>query len=100
MSDQFISVRETAQLLGTTEKKIMDLVEKNELQAYRIAGQFLRLKKSEILALKSKGTVAVETAQIAYTPAERLRDFIYFNDFYILAVAVILILLYIIFYVV
>ena len=37
---QYISVRETAQILGTSEKKVMGLIEEGKLQAYKIANQF------------------------------------------------------------
>ena len=63
MADQFISVREAAQTLGISEKKIMDLIEASRLQAYWIAGQFLRLKKSEILSLQATGKIVEDVAQ-------------------------------------
>ena len=97
-SAQYITVRETSQLLGITEKKVMDLVDEGGLQAYRIAGQFLRLKKSEVLNLFNSGTVANETIQYQYSTAERITDFFYYNDFYIIAFAIITGLLYIILY--
>ncbi|MFH1360115.1 MAG: excisionase family DNA-binding protein [Candidatus Omnitrophota bacterium] len=99
MADQFISVREAAQALGTSEKIIMDLVEDRKLQAYRIAGQFLRLKRSEVLDLKNTGDVTEETIQFKYTSSERFKDFFYFNDFYILSALIIVFLLYVIFYI-
>ncbi|MCK5214668.1 MAG: helix-turn-helix domain-containing protein [Candidatus Omnitrophica bacterium] len=95
---QYISVRETAQLLGVSEKKIMDMIEDKTLHGYRIANQFLRLKKKEVLQLQSTGTVERETNDYPYTFAERITDFFYFNDFYLISVIIILILLYIIFY--
>jgi len=97
MADQFISVREAAQTLGISEKKIMDLVDEKQLQAYRIAGQFLRLKKSEVVNLHTSGHVAEETVQLKYTPSERLGDFFYFNDFYIISVIIIGTFLFMIF---
>ena len=97
-STQFISVRETAQILGINEKKVMDLIERRELQAYRIADKFLRLKKSEVLSLRNSGNVTTDTQAIDYTSGEKFRDFFYFNDFYIFSFIAILILLYIIFY--
>ncbi|MFT7538123.1 MAG: hypothetical protein ACI9F2_000263 [Lysobacterales bacterium] len=96
---QFISVRETAQILEITENKVMELIEVRTLQAYRIADKFLRLKKSDVLGLRNDGSVIKETASHAYTSAERLKDFLYFNDFYIFVSIVILSLLYIVFYV-
>jgi len=98
-SDQFISVRETAQLLGVSERKIMDLVESGKLQAYRIAHQFIRLKRGEVESMKSTGKVVADVIQYEYTPSERVHDFIYFYDYYIISGLIILFLLYIIFFV-
>jgi excisionase family DNA binding protein len=94
---QYISVRETAQILGTSEKKVMDLIEEGKLQAYKIANQFLRLKKSEIMALRNSGAVVKEVVVHPYTRAERITDFFYFNDFYLISSGVIALLLFIIF---
>lgn len=99
MSAQYITVRETAQILGVSEKKVMDLIEGRKLQAYRIADQFLRLKRTEVMQIRQSGEVVSEHAQDVYTPSERLADFFYFNDFYLIVAAIILILLYIIFFV-
>ncbi len=97
-TSQFISVRETAQLLGVSEKKVMDLIEEGKLPSYRIADKFLRLKKEEALALRNSGNVRKETTIYPYTQLERIRDFFYFNDFYLVSLLLILALLYIIFY--
>ncbi len=97
--DQYISVRESAQILGVSEKKIMDLIEERKLEAYRIADQFLRLKRSEVLSLKNSGSVTPETGPIPYTTVERIADFFYFNDFYIISAILMGLLLYLIFYV-
>ncbi len=95
---QYITVRETAQLLSVSEKKIMDLVDEGKLQAYKIAGQFLRLKRSEVMNIRSAGSIAQETTQLQYTPAEKIKDFLYFNDFYLVSGLVIFSLLAVIFY--
>ena len=99
MSDgQYISVRETAQILGITQKKVMDLIESRELQAYRIAGQFLRLNRTEVLNLRNSGSVATEIEQLPYTSSEKIRDFFYFNDFYLASLTIIIALILFIFY--
>ncbi len=98
IGSQYITVRETSQILGVSEKKVMDLIEGRKLQAYRIADQFLRLKRVEVMQIRSTGEVVSENVQYEYTTAERIRDFIYFNDFYIFALIVIFGLLYIIFF--
>jgi len=96
--NQYISVRETGQILGISEKKVMDLLDEKKLNGYRIANQFLRLKKSEVLDLRNSGHVESEISVLPYTFPEKLHDFFYYNDFYLAGVVVILILLYIIFY--
>ena len=95
-SSQYISVRETSQMLAISEKKVMELIEQKKLQAYKIADKFLRLKKMEVLNLRNKGEVIRENSVIAYSQAEIIRDFFYFNDFYIICAIIILFLLNII----
>ncbi|MDD3374942.1 MAG: helix-turn-helix domain-containing protein [Candidatus Omnitrophica bacterium] len=97
MSDQFISVREAGQLLGVSEKKIMELSDEEKLKVYRIAGQFIRFKKSDVLAIKNAGSIIAENTHYEYTPTERIQDFFYFNDFYLISIGVVFFFLYIIF---
>ena len=98
MNSQYITVRETAQILSVSEKKVVDMIDAGELQAYRIADQFLRLKRAEVMQVRGSGQVVQETVSQEYTPGERVRDFFYFNDFYLFALIVIAALLYVIFF--
>ena len=98
MSSQYITVRETAQILAVSEKKVMDLIESGHIQAYKIADQFLRLKRNEVVNMLSSGQVVSENVAHSYSSGERVHDFFYFNDFYLIALVVIGILLYIIFF--
>lgn len=93
---QYISVRESAQLMAVSEKKVMELIESRKLQAYRIADKFLRLKKSEVLDLRNSGIITKENIEISYSTAEKVRDFFYFNDFYLFSILGIIFLIYII----
>ena len=68
------------------------------MQAYKIADQFLRLKRNEVVNIRSTGQVVSENIAHTYTSQERVRDFFYFNDFYLIAFLVIGFLLYIIFF--
>ena len=97
-STQFISVRETAQILEVTEQKVVELIETRSLQAYRIADKFLRLKKTDVLKLRNSGKINKETSTLAYSIPERFRDFLYYNDFYIFAAILIAGLLYVVFF--
>ena len=96
--DLELQLPSTAQILGISEKKVMDMIEAGQLQAYRIADQFLRLKRNEIMEMRSSGQIVSENIRHDYTTAEKVRDFFYFNDFYLLALIVISVLLYIIFF--
>ncbi len=98
MSSQYITVRETAQILAVSEKKVLDLIEGGQLQAYKIADQFLRLKRNEVVNMHASGEVIGENVVRTYSRRERLRDFFYFNDFYLMTFAVIGVLIYIIFF--
>ena len=98
MSGQYITVRETAQVLGISEKKVMDMIEVGQLQAYRIADQFLRLKRNEVMNILSSGKVVSENVKHEYTSVDKIKDFFYFNDFYLLSILIILSLLYVIFF--
>ena len=97
MSSKYITVRETAQIMAVSEKKVMDLIENGKLQAYKIADQFLRLKRNEVINMVSTGQVVSENVAHSYTAGERLQDFFYFNDFYLIALIIIGVLLFIIF---
>lgn len=94
----YVTVRESAQMLGVSEGRLMTLVDEKKLQAYRIAGQYVRFKREDVLRLKSSGHVTSETVKFPYTPKERLQDLLVYNDFYIVACIIIMILLYIIFF--
>lgn len=96
-SSQYISVRETAQLLGISEKKVLDLIDEHKLQAYRIANQFLRLKRSEVLELRNTAKIVNEVTTHPYTLLEHLLDFFWYNDFYIVAALIVSFLIFIIF---
>lgn len=97
-TNQYISVRETAQILSISERKVMDLIENGELQAYRIANKFLRLKKTDVLDLRNSGNITQENIQFSYTVSEKVKDFLYYNDFYIVSFCIVIGLLYVIFY--
>jgi excisionase family DNA binding protein len=94
----YVTVREASQMLGVSEGKVMALVDEKKLQAYKIAGQYLRLKREDVAQMRSSGLVESETVKFAYTVQERFRDFLVYNDFYIMSFVIILALLYIIFF--
>lgn len=96
MAEKFISVRDAALILGVTEKKIIDLVDEGKVTAYQIGGQYLRLNREQIEGMKNSNLIEPENLQHKYTWIERIKDFFYYNDFYIVSLIIIAFLLYII----
>jgi excisionase family DNA binding protein len=83
------TTREVAQVLGITEQDVEQLVKAGRLTGYQLGGQFLRFRPDEVTALK--GTIAfrrqVGPARDPHqmTPLGRLREFLYFHDFYVVS---------------
>ncbi len=84
--------------MGVGERIIKEMVDAGELPAYKIGGAFLRFKKSQLVLVKTslqgKGIKKEEVQYDTETTGERreaIKDFLYFNDFYILSVIVIVI---------
>lgn len=103
MSEKLLNIQEVCRYLGLSEEDLRKLVDRGEIPAYRLGGTILRFKKNQIDQARARGipkidnleqkdlTVAVESR------IERVKDFLYFNDFYIISVIIIVILLIIIF---
>ena len=94
----YVTVREASQILEIPEGKIMQMVHDKKLQAYRIADQYLRLKRTDIMGMRNSGEVVSENVKFPYTFNERLRDFFAYNDFYVIAFVIIIALLSVIFF--
>ncbi len=80
---------EVAHYLGMSEAGVEALVREGQLTGYRLGGQFLRFRPSQVEALK--GTVSGRLAPAENgVPAEEggwqwLLDVFYFYDFYVVA---------------
>lgn len=92
MRERLLTTREVSQLLGISEKEVIDLANQGEIPAYRVGGEFLRFRQEEILKIKNKFKKAS-----SYNWREKISDFFYFNDFYIISLILIFFLLWIIF---
>src|SRR3989344_8417885 len=109
VEDKYISIEEACSLLGTNEKEVEELVARGMVHAFKIGGQYIRLSKEQVSEIKAKWRINRElfpetheslkhVLEVAPTPLwDRLRDFWYFNDFYIISLAVIAALLFLIF---
>lgn len=97
--EKFLTVRDVSSILGVSEKDVVDFVENGSLSAYRIGGVYLRFKKEQVLEFKKNSPVFTPKINKPqhYPFRDKISDFIYFNDFYILAGVIIISLLAIIF---
>ena len=106
LKEEYLSIKEAAEMLEVSETELRGLVQKHEIPTHNIAGVFLRLKKKEIEILKNKWRIERELfpkreAHFSHHTTvgkaslwEKLGDFWYFNDFYLICSGLIVALLY------
>lgn len=112
MPEKLLTMQELSYYLGISEEKISSLVAEGVISGYHIGGELLRFRKEQIDAIKSEieSKVADEDRLSATdfhhrikrgalsdnTLGDRIADFIYFNDFYILSAVLIGLLVFLI----
>ncbi len=96
--DKLLTIRDVALLLGISEKEVMDLAEKGTIPAYKVGGVYLRFKRQQIDEFrKSFAPLADKGLRAEKEPLSgRIKDFFYFNDFYMLSFLLIALLIFII----
>lgn len=97
--EKLLTIREVSLILAISEKEVMDLAESGKIPAYKVGGVYLRFKREQIEEFKKslKPLTHKPMFQEKYSFKDRLIDFFYFNDFYILAILIILLILIFIF---
>lgn len=97
--EKLLTVREVAVVLNISEREVMNLAETEVIPAYKVGGVYLRFKKEQVLDYLKTRKLPVHKLTTASSNSlqDKISDFLYFNDFYILAVALIALLLTIIF---
>lgn len=96
MSSKLLTIREVAKYLNITEKEVMDLSESGDIPGYKVGGVYLRFKKEQLDQIKHRIKPNQSLVTIEGTSFERVKDFVYHNDFYILSLIIIFFLLYLI----
>lgn len=113
MPEKLLTIEEVSSLLGVTEERLRGLVEKGELPAYKIGGKFLRFRKEQVEAIMAEISAKPAGDAAKITPkkhlktrpgsvpqeslGDRISDFFYFKDFYIIAIIVSMLILWFIF---
>ena len=89
-AEKLLTQEEAARRIGVSAEKLEDLILQGKLSSFRLAGNLLRfrLRDVETLRLEKERRFSRRPA-----PFERVRDFFYFNDFYLLAFLILLTLL-------
>jgi len=114
MPEKFLSLDELTKYLHISEGEIRALVQERVIPAYRIGGSFLRFRKEQIDAIRDeiqrrmpyisptykvkvdigKKVVNVESTE---SMTDKVADFIYYNDFYIVSALIVTSMLFLIF---
>ena len=97
MTEQLLSEKEAAQYLGISERQLMRLVESRQISAYKIGGQFLRFKQKDLDQVKTLIPAVLQEPKKEHTLLSRLKDYFYYNDFYLIVAILIIILLALVF---
>ena len=97
-NEKLLTVREVSLLLSVSEKEVLDLAETSAIPAYKVGGVYLRFKREQVLEYqKSLRPFTAKTKSSPKSPLQdKISDFFYFNDFYILSVGLIVLLLVVI----
>lgn len=97
--EKMLTVRDVAVMLGISEKDVLDLTENGTIPGYKIGGVYLRFKKEQVEQYKKNqhhlhpNALKRESAGVG----SKVSDFFYFNDFYILAAILIILLGYLVY---
>ncbi|MCU0650862.1 MAG: helix-turn-helix domain-containing protein [Candidatus Omnitrophica bacterium] len=82
--EKLLTVREVSSLLDISEKDVLDLAESGSIPAYKVGGVYLRFKPSQVEEFRKKSK-SVGQKPKNYSFTDRVFDFVYFNDFYLLS---------------
>ena len=83
------TVDEAAKFLGVDEADVEQLVRDGRLAGQTLGGEFVRFKPDDVkevqASVKPRPNGAAVPAAAPMSGRERLADFLYFNDFYLLS---------------
>lgn len=112
MPEKLLTLEELSEYLQIKKDTLAGLVERGVISAYKIGGELLRFRRDQIDAIRSEidsriteedrlvlkaGVHRKHFAQENVSFSDRISDFFYFNDFYILSAGLIALLLFVIF---
>lgn len=98
--EKLLTVREVSLFLSISEKEVMDLAETGKIPAYKVGGVYVRFRRDQVEKYQKSSPIPSHEIRISQEQPfnEKVSDFFYFNDFYILSAVVILLIVFIIFW--
>lgn len=109
MTEKLLTLKEAADYLGLSEDKLRELVSDGAIPAYHVGGVYLRFRKEQLEQIKerlSKDSISktnLQSEEFTALPKrdnsifETIKDFVYFYDFYIISIALISIIIFLIY---
>ncbi|MBI3616549.1 MAG: excisionase family DNA-binding protein [Candidatus Omnitrophica bacterium] len=94
--EKLLTLEEASRQIGLPADDVEAMVRSGKLPAFRLGGSLLRIKLQDLQGLKRPAPDRRKTDPQG-AKKDRLFDFFYFNDFYLVALLVILTLLALIF---
>ncbi len=86
MPDKLLTLEEALPILGLSGDEVKKLVARGEIPHYHVAGKFLRFRREELLRFReSRGNNPAGPDRLS--PVEKIKDFLYSYDYFILALA-------------
>jgi len=96
MVKKFITYKEAADYIGLQEDELQKIVDRGKLPSYNIGGVYTRFKVDDLDFYRKKGPKKFRQKHSSNI-ADKIKDFFYFNDFYIFSGIAIVVILYFIF---
>lgn len=97
LKEKLITTREVSFVLGISEQDVISLANAGVLKHFKLGGEFLRFKLEDVLKAKKSIKQRNYSQEGKHKIISNIKDFFYFNDFYIVCTAVIIILLWVVF---
>ena len=91
--EKFLSLEEAARRLGIRTDDVEQLILEGKLPSFRLGGNLLRFRLKDVEGIRLEREARSSRGPSLF---ERIRDFFYFNDFYLVAFLIFLTLLAII----
>ena len=90
-----LNLEDTAVYLGQSPEEVKKLAERGDIESYKIGGAYLRFKKEHLIEFKQKmdsfpGKNSKAVSDSKSSLLERIQDFWYFNNFYIISLGIII----------